>query len=62
MLSDNTMDSDKSSGVTISHQMSTLYFPSDDAQGVRTDLKGLFGTCNIKDKELGSTEVNVKWK
>ena len=33
------LDSDKSSGVTISHQMSTLYFPSDDTQGVRTDLK-----------------------
>ena len=38
MLSDNTMDSDKSSGVTISHHMSALHFPSDDAQGVRTDL------------------------
>ena len=40
MLSDNKIDSDKSSGVPISHQMSTLYLPSDDAHAVGTDLRG----------------------
>ena len=39
MLSDNKMDSDKSSGVPISLQMSTLYLPCDDAYTVATDLK-----------------------
>ena len=39
MLSDTTMHSDKSSGLPISHQMSTLYLPSDDAHAVATDLK-----------------------
>ena len=33
------MGNDKFSGVPISHQMSTLYFPSDDAHAVATDLK-----------------------
>ena len=41
MLSDNTMDSDKSSGVPISHQMATLCLPSDDAHAVATDLKNI---------------------
>ena len=39
MLSDNKMDSDKSSGVPISLQMSTLYLPCDDAYAVATNLK-----------------------
>ena len=41
-LSDNTRDSDKSSDVPISHQMSILYLPctlNDDAHAVATDLK-----------------------
>ena len=36
------MGSDKFSGVPISHQMSTLYFPSDDAHAVGTDLKSTY--------------------
>ena len=36
------MDSDKSSGVLISLQMSTLYLPCDDAYTVATDLKDNF--------------------
>ena len=36
------MDSDKSSGVPISLQMSTLYLPCDDAYAVATDLNMFF--------------------
>ena len=49
MLSDNTIDSDKSSGVPISHQMSTLYLPSNDAHAVATDLN--LWTCAIDNDE-----------
>ena len=38
MLSDNKMNSDKSSGVPISLQMSALYLPCDDAYAVATNL------------------------
>ena len=50
MLSDNTIDSDKSSGVPISHQMSTLYLPSDDAHAVATDLKAGVDRCSFQTK------------
>ena len=54
------MDSDKSSGVTISHQMSTLYFPSDDAQGVRTDLK-ILEDWKLETPIRVSTRTDPNW-
>ena len=50
MLSDNKMDSDKSSGVPISLQMSTLYLPCDDAYTVATYLKQVLIITHIKCK------------